>query len=73
MSSDPVRTREYYLLGAMHGAAPLSDALASLALGGGPARPGLPALDEEVIHPAGLGILLAANGYREGDEQVDVA
>lgn len=64
MTPDPIATREYYLLGALHGADALCGALTSLAVGG--ARAGQAPLDGRCVARVGKAVLLAAYGHVTG-------
>jgi len=66
MTGDPLRTREYYIMGSLERAQPLCAALVSLALGGGPGKQQEPPLDEDILWRAGPNILNAAKGIKAG-------
>ncbi len=67
MTGDPVQTRDYYVLGALHSSTPLSAALTTLALGNGPDSPNQPPLDPELVPFVQTNILAAVNGYKARD------
>lgn len=68
MTGDPISSREYYSLGALYEVPELCGALGSLFLGGGPGKAAEAPLDEEAVPVAGTSILLAANGFKAGQE-----